>query len=229
MSQPTPLQETALDHLRVIRTLMDRANIYRAVSASAALVGGLLSLALAVYGFRNNDFFTNGGALAAKSAFREKEFLFSWIGVLVVTSVVNIVLLMRGAHDKGQPAVTDGLKMALRALGPPMLCGGIMGSYLIWTDLDIAFGTIIWILCYGLALQATVSFAPRSIVWLARAFLITGQALAIFYFLKGGLGMFQRKEAPASLFMGLTFGLYHIIYAVAVYCSKPRPSSQIAD
>ena len=36
----------AEEHLRVIRTLMERATIYRAISASTALIGGLIALGL---------------------------------------------------------------------------------------------------------------------------------------------------------------------------------------
>lgn len=222
MPTTTELQDTALDHLRVIRTLMERANIYRAVSAPAALIGGVLSLAVAAYGFLQNDFFTSGAAAAA-NRFRNREFLFAWLGVLAVTSVINFLLLMREARGKGQPLITDGLRMALRGIVPPMLTGGVLGGCLMWYDHDIALGALVWILCYGLALQATVGFAPRSIILLARAFLITGQLLAVYYFAQNELGMFQRKEAPASLFLGATFGLFHIVYGIAVFVSKPKP------
>ena len=37
----------AEEHLRAIRLLMERATIYRAISAPTALVGGLLSVGLA--------------------------------------------------------------------------------------------------------------------------------------------------------------------------------------
>lgn len=208
---PTPsLQATALDHLRVIRTLMERANIYRAVSAPAALIGGALSLGVAIFGLKQNN------------SLSTHEFLFAWLGVLVITSIINLILLMLEAGSKGQPFITDGLRMALRAIVPPMLTGGVLGGCLIWFGHDIALAAIVWILCYGLALQATVSFAPRSIILLARAFLITGQALAIYYLAQNKLAIFQRKEEAASIFLGLTFGLFHIVYAIAVFVSKPK-------
>jgi hypothetical protein len=221
MPTPPTLQDTALDHLRVIRTLMERASLYRAVSAPAALIGGVLSLGVAIYGFVENDFFSSG-ALAAEGRFRSHEFLFAWLGVLVVTSVINFLLLMREARGKDQPFITDGLRMALRAIVPPMLTGGVLGICLIWFDEQLEVAALVWIVCYGLALQATVSFAPRSIIRLARAFLVAGQALTIFYFARGGLGMFQRHEAPASLFLGATFGVFHIVYGIAVFASKPK-------
>jgi len=214
------LQDTALDHLRVIRTLMERASIYRAVSAPAALIGGLLSLGVAIFGFKQNIFTKD--MTTVSNTFRSHEFLFAWLGVLVITSIINLFLLMREAGGKGQPFITDGLRMALRAIVPPLLTGGVLGVCLIWFDEQLELAALVWILCYGLAMQATVSFAPRSIIWLARIFLIAGQALTISYYALGGLGMFQRHEAPASLFLGLTFGLFHIVYGIAVFLSKPK-------
>jgi hypothetical protein len=213
-------QSTALEHLRIIRTLMERAHIYRAVSAPAALIGGALSLAVAAIGFKLNMFTRDGET--ASNAFRSREFLFAWLGVLMVSGVANLLLLMRESGNKGQPALTDGLRMALRAIVPPLLTGGVLGVCLIWFNEDVELAALVWILCYGLALQATVSFAPRGIIRLARAFLIAGQVLAIAWFWNGGLGMFQRDEAPASLFMGATFGLFHLLYGIAVYASRAK-------
>lgn len=212
-------ENTALEHLRIIRTLMERAQIYRAVSAPAALFGGMLALVVAVIGVKLNVFPRDAETIS--NAFRSREFLFTWLGVLVVTGLANLLLLMREAGGKGQPFITDGLRMALRAISPPLITGGVLGICLIWFDEQLEFAALVWILCYGLALQATVSFAPRGIIRLARAFLIAGQLLTVFWFANGGLGMFQRPEAPASLFMGLTFGLFHIIYGIAVFLSKP--------
>lgn len=219
MAESTSLQGTALEHLRIIRTLMERANIYRSVSAPAALIGGVLALVVAWVGFSNNFSTRDGGTIG--STFRSREFLFAWLGVLAVSGVANLVLLMREAGGKGQPAVTDGLRMALRAIVPPMLTGGVLGVCLIWFNGDVELAALVWILCYGLALQGTVSFAPRGIIRLARAFLIAGQALTVVWFWNGGLGMFPRDEAPASLFMGATFGLFHVVYGIAVYLSRP--------
>ncbi len=223
MASPDSTRETALEHLRIIRTLMERAHIYRAVSAPAALLGGILSLTVAIIGVRHNVFTTD--MTEVSNAFRSREFLFAWLGVLAVTSITNLLLLVRENHGRGQPFITDSLRMGLRAIVPPMLTGGILGICLIWFNEDLELAAIVWILTYGLALQSTVSFAPKSITWLARAFLIGGQALTIFWFVNGGLGMFQRQEAPASIFMGVTFGLFHIVYAIGVFLSRPKAAA----
>ena len=71
-----------------------------------------------------------------------------------------------------------------------------------------------WIAFYGLALLSTGLFAPRSLVCLGWAFLLTALALPA---LRNAVG-----DLPANLpnlAMGITFGLYHLIYAV---CAWPR-------
>ena len=220
MADTSSPQGTALEHLRIIRTLMERAHIYRAVSAPAALIGGVFALAVAIVGVKLNVFPRGGETIS--NAFRTREFLFAWLGVLAVSGVANLLLLMRESGSKGQPAMTDGLRMALRAIVPPLLTGGVLGVCLIWFDDNVELAALVWILCYGLALQATVSFAPPGIIRLARAFLIAGQVLTVLWFWNGGLGMFQRDEAPASLFMGATFGVFHIVYGIAVFMSKSK-------
>ena len=218
MADAPPSQETALEHLRVIRTLMERAHIYRAVSAPAALTGGVLALGLSAYGVYQN-------AVLFSQAFRWQQFLIAWLVLLLVCTVLNLVLLMRESKGRGLPFVTDGLRTALRCVTPPLLTGGLMGIGLIVYENQITLAALLWILCYGLALLATASFAPRSILWLGRAFLWSGLALSLFWFVGGGLGMIQRAEAAASLLLGLTFGLFHIIYAIAVFFRKPTPAA----
>jgi hypothetical protein len=200
--------DTALEHLRIIRTLMERASIYRAVSATAAMCGGVLGLGVAAWG------------LMMPSS--PQVFLAAWIGVLCLSGVANLFLLMRESQDKGQPFITDGLRMALRAVVPPLLTGGVVGVCLIVFRQQMELAALIWILCYGLALQGTVSFAPRSIIHLARAFLVTGQVLTILWLWKGWPDMISPPVAVASLYMGGTFGLFHIVYGVAVFLSQPR-------
>lgn len=208
MLQPNSLHDTALDHLRVIRTLMERASLYRAISAPAALIGGILSLVASIAGF------------CSAPAWDNLPFLAIWTGVLFLTTVVNVRLLMKEAGEKGQPRVTDGLLMALRAIVPPMLTGGVLGVCLI-LDGQRTIGVLVWILCYGLALQATVGFAPKSIIRLARAFLIAGQLTAVAYFASRSFKTCPDDWLLASALLGITFGGFHLAYGAAVFFSKP--------
>ena len=207
-------QQTALEHLRVIRSLLEKSQVYRAISAPAALCGGLLAL-LASF------------AAIKFTCMSAHKFLFVWLAILGITSALNFFLLYREASSRSQPFFSEGMRMALRAFLPPMLVGGVLGVSLIWFNDDVTLASLVWILCYGLALLSTSHFSPRSLVRLGWAFLIVGTALTIWYFTQGDSGMAQSSAKPASIFLGLTFGLLHIAYAVAVFVRKP--ATQITD
>jgi hypothetical protein len=64
------------------------------------------------------------------------------------------------------------------------------------------------------------SFSPRSLVRLGWTFVAAGLMLFWFWAAKGELHLANASTGPAFMAMGLTFGLLHIIYAVAVFISK---------
>ena len=85
--------DSASSQLRVIRSLMERATIYRSLSAPTALVGGLLSLggfAMAYYAKHHRD-----------HPLTPVEFLIVWLVILALTSLANVIFLSRGAAARG--------------------------------------------------------------------------------------------------------------------------------
>ena len=71
-----------------------------------------------------------------------------------------------------------------------------------------------WVVFYGLALLATGLFAPRSLAILGWAFLLTGLSVPAITNQVEDLS----TDLPV-ITMGVTFGLYHLIYAAG---SWPR-------
>lgn len=214
-------QHDALEHLRVIRSLMEKAHIYRAISAPAAFVGGLLAVGCAA--IPAYEMWSSQGL----PTFTKDTFLWQWLGILVVTGTLNVFLLAREAARRGQPLVSDGMRMALRAILPPLLVGGVLGIGLIQYLQNHVMAVLLWVLCYGMALLATASFSPRSLVRLGWVFVVLGLALFIFWAPNSDARMLPRDDGPASLIMGLTFGLCHIGYAVAVFLSR-KPEAESA-
>ncbi len=204
----------ALENLRIIRSLMEKAHIYRAVSAPAALTGGLLALAAAAWPVQH--------ALANKgeTVMCEPCFLATWLVILGIASALNVFLLAKEAASRSQPFVSEGMRMALRAFAPPMLVGGCVGIGLIVFLHNLTLAALIWVLCYGLALLSTSGFSPRSLVRLGWAFVIAGLVLFLVWAANSDVRLLSSDEAPASLVMGLTFGLLHVIYALAVFLTK---------
>ncbi len=208
---------SALENLQIIRSLMEKAHIYRAVSAPAALVGGILGILAAAWPVQY--------ALAhyGDAAISDTVYLSLWLGILGVTSVLNLILLAREAAHRQQPLVSPGMRMALKALAPPMLVGGCVGLGLIFFLHNLTLAAIIWILCYGLALLATSSFSPRSLIRLGWAFVVAGLVLFFVWAVNGEVRNLASDLGPASLAMGLTFGLLHVLYALAVFYGRQPP------
>jgi hypothetical protein len=205
----------AEEHLRVIRGLMERATKYRAISAPTALVGGTLSILLST----SLLFAPASKNVADTGDFR--AFIVAWLVVLVITLLANTFLIWRKSHREGTGLLSNGLKLALYSALPAVSAAALVTA-LLWSvqggkDLSLLVATI-WILFYGIALLATSTFAPHSIVVLGWAFLVSGFAALLIAF-----DVWRPiANRPAALLMSLTFGLYHIIYATLTWPRKTR-------
>ncbi len=198
--------DSASKQLRVIRSLMERATVYRSISAPTALVGGLLSL---------------GGFATAYYAKHHRqhplsptEFLIVWLVILVLTGLSNAFFLWRGAALRGDSFISSGMKCAFTSLAPAFFSAGLL-TCLIHRPIELA---LLWISFYGIGLLATQHFAPRSIVWLGLTFWLTGCGLLVTW---KHFFMPNPHVEPSALvvsgIMAATFGGFHLAYAAAVW------------
>ena len=228
-----PTRSEAEEHLRVIRSLMEKATIYRAISAEAAAVGGFLAI---VGSFAMGNWF----ALFAESAepvFTKPNhwiFFATWSVVLLLAAAANLFALHRAALRREEPFISPGMKLACRSLLPSFFVAGAVTVQLL-TDYWFVFAVPIWITCYGLALLSTRHFAPTSLLRLGWAFIVTGP-LSFFHLFGSTWGaIYQPSNGSNSLafaewqylfqaqfLMASTFGLFHLIYAAFTW---PRKSS----
>jgi hypothetical protein len=191
--------------LRVIRSLMERATIYRSLSAPTALVGGLLSFAgfgVAYWADR-----VNGVPLSGSG------FLAVWLTILALTGLTNAVVLWREARRRGTPFFSSGMKCAFKSLLPPFICAAVLTI----PGGEPVVQAILWVIFYGLGLLAMQHFAPRSLVVLGWTFLLAGLGLFIYWITLRFSGVGGSNTLQASLLMAATFGLFHILYALAIW------------
>jgi len=207
-------QERAEEHLRTIRRLMERATIYRAISAPTALIGGLLSLAAAGIWL----------AVTSRDSRPPFNFIILWLLVFLLTAMTNAVFITVGARRRGDPVLSASMKAALAALAPPFLVATVVtGLALPAMDApdNVATIAVSWAIFYGLGLLAMSHFAPRSLVILGWAFLVAGLGS----FVAVAASAYFSKELYAgypALFMAATFGLFHLIYAACAWPRKGR-------
>lgn len=212
------IRAEAEENLRVIRSLMEKATVYRAISSPAALVGGICALMAAIAGRWLER------PWLAESPFPAFGFLAPWLGVLLVATVTNLLLLAQGAHCRGEAFFSPGMRLALRAMLPALLGGGVVT--LLTFALGAALVASLWVLFYGIGLLAASHFAPKSICWLGRAFFATGVVL-----IGGGFVVVSGWESgsdwlAAQDIMGATFGFFHIIYAACTWPQRAGRGSQ---
>jgi hypothetical protein len=209
----------AEEDLRVIRTLMERATIYRAISAPTALIGGALSILAAIFVqlcSRPNNFLGH--------ALNSREFVFLWIGVLILTLIANAFFVWREARSNGRPFISAGMKLAIGAIAPNLIVPALFTSWFLKigflgaVELELI---VVWVVFYGLALLSTALFAPRSLVILGWAVLLTGVSVPV-----AANAVERLSDNAPNFVMGLTFGLYHLIYAGFTWPRKSKAARE---
>ena len=189
-----------------LRSLVERATIYRALSIPTALVGGLLSLggfATAYYAKHHRH-----------SNLTPRQFLVVWLVVLVLTGLTSLLFLARGAAQRNERLFSPGMKCALLSVAPSFLLAGLL-TVLIHKPIQLC---IIWMVLYGLGLLATQHFAPRSLIVLGVIFLGGGSVLMVAWkhlFLSAG--QLEPSTLVVSGIMAGAFGGVHLAYAAVVW------------
>ncbi len=203
----TTADREAADHLKTIRALMERATVYRAISAPTALVGGVVTLGVALALWQGDS-----GVRPSPEGF-----VGIWIAALLAVSGFNFWLLFRSAQKRGDAFASAGMRMALRSVAPPLAAGFFLSTLAAVTRSssypDIA---AYWILFYGLALLGMGSFAPRSLLVLGAAFM----GLGLLAFLPEVRVLGTRPFQTALIYMALSFGGLHLLYAAYVFASQ---------
>lgn len=201
-------REEAAEQLRVIRTMMERATIFRALSGETAMIGGAVALAAA--------WASEGGHGWGWAGW--------WLGGLALVICFNVfqILRMRTVHHR--PFWSSGLRLALRGALPSLLAGGFIGLLFIRGGIENSDrpAACIWIVHYGLALLAIREFAPKSMVWLGWVFVVFGVASIATL-----TGVVQippdwAMHVNGSRLMAIAFGGFHLVYGGLIVTTGER-------
>jgi hypothetical protein len=204
----------AADHLQVIRTLMERAALYRRALAPIMIFNGVVGLAAAALGW----------GLRISSP---QGFILYWAGVGVVTLAGSFLLVRRQALKEAEPFWSPPTRRVSQALLPPLLAGLMIGALVfmrVGSAPDVSGGLtrvlwlpLIWIVLYGCAFHAAGFFMRRGMRIFGWAFIIGGCGV-----FAAGLPNWARPLDYAHGIMGLFFGGLHLAYGVYLYFTEPR-------
>jgi cytochrome bd-type quinol oxidase subunit 2 len=206
-------RSAAEENLRVIRELMERATIYRAVSAPAALFCGISALLVSGLALIPGPF----------QALFQHNFALVWVVVCLLSVTANIFFLVRATERRQERFASYRLRTALLAIAPAFIVAIAMTFYLTRAAGTELFIAVCWMALYGLALLSTTTFAPRSIVILGWAFILTSVLILCVMtpvlVLAGSDRPNLALEQVGYYAMAGSFGLYHTIYGVIVMFS----------
>jgi hypothetical protein len=201
-------REEAVEQLRIIRAVMERATVFRALSGETALIGGAAALAAAWLSEGRQ-----GWAWA-----------FWWLLGLVIVLAFNVfqIFRMKVAHQR--PFWSPGLRVAIRGALPSLIAGGFLGLLFVRSGSEQTdrAAACLWILHYGLALLAIREFTPKSMVWLGWSFVIFGVGslagvTAVVDLIAGWV-----EHTNGSRLMAFAFGGFHLIYGALIVTTGTR-------
>jgi hypothetical protein len=201
----------ASEHLQTIRTLMERATLYRRALAPVMIVSGSIGTA---------------SAIAARFLALESNRAFSlfWLAVSLVAITGALVLVRRQAIQDAEPFWSLPTKRVTQALLPAFLVGFAAGAYHVFqqqpaTAWLLALG---WVIVYGCALHAAGFFMQNRMRLFGWILVLGGCALL---FASTHWPALRTSEAAHNL-MGAFFGLLHLVCGVYLYFTEKGKTTE---
>jgi hypothetical protein len=212
MQSNTMESHRAEEHLQVIRTLMERAAVYRrALAPTAFLLGGLGAVGAAA-----------GVALGVDKPW---QFALYWLVVCAVAQAVGLLQIRRQAMRDGEAFWSPPLRQVTRAMVPTQLVGLVAAAAVFVNGgenprLHLALPAV-WMVLYGFALHAAGFFMPRGVRWLGWVFLTCGSLMAASFAAIPSSPIWQTTAASHGA-MGLAFGGLHLALGAYLSATEKR-------
>jgi hypothetical protein len=200
----------AAHQLEVIRTLMERAAIYRRALAPTALALGGLGIAASAAGY----------ALQIQGP---RAFGLYWMAVALLGLAGAFVLMRRQALRDAEPFWSPPARRVVLAVLPPLFVGlvaGVVAVYPSWRDeLHMWWLPGVWTVLYGCALHSASFFMPRGLRRFGLIFIGLGCALLVLVNHRSyAAGM--PNLVHAHWVMGASFGVLHLIYGIYLVLTR---------
>ena len=188
------------ENLNTIRTLMERANVYRRALAPVAIAVGVLGIAAAGL--------DEGMGWPGKN-----NFAGYWLGVGVVTVLAALLLVRRQALQADEEFWSLPTRRVAQVMAPLLLAGLGLGVLEILNTggRDNIRLIALWMVLYGGALHAAGFFMQRWLKLVGWIFVISGSICLCLHTLDEVRWL---DEAHAHWVMGWAFGVNHLAYGL---------------
>jgi len=190
----------AEENLNTIRTLMERASVYRRALAPVAIAVGVLGMAAA-------------GLAEGMGLTGQNNFAGYWLGVGVVTVLAALLLVRRQALQADEEFWSPPTRRVAQVMAPLLLAGLGFGVLEILNtgDRDSIRLIALWMVLYGGALHAAGFFMQRGLKLVGWVFVISG-SICLYLHTMGDVKWLG--EANSNWVMGWAFGANHLAYGL---------------
>jgi hypothetical protein len=187
-SVPVALDDRARDNIRFIRETMERAGSFTAVPGWGGVALGITAL---------------GAATIASRMSRPREWLFIWLGELVVAIAIAGWTTLSKTRRSGMSLLTGPARRFAYSFAPPIFAGALLTAVMIRLGFTGAIPGM-WLLLYGTAVVTAGAFSIRVVPLMGLCFVVLG-AVALFCPLEWG-----------NAFLAAGFGGLHIIFGAVI-------------
>jgi hypothetical protein len=187
----------AEENLSLIRTLMERASIYRRALAPIMLTVGVIGTTASV-----------AGMLGQLDAFL--PFVFCWVVAAAVAGLAGFLLARRAALREGEAFWSPPTRRIALAMLPAW-AAGIMATC-VETDPTRLAGW--WLVIYAVGLHGAGFFMPSGV-----------RRLSWLFLLAGGVALGWKCSCSPHAVMGLGFGGLHLLYGIYLYATRAKQTS----
>lgn len=189
-----------VQNINYIKNVISSSTEYTNLSGKASILSGIA----AIIGYFATYYIAGQNIFAQQIGYFH-PFVVVWFLVFLLAITLNIIFIKHKAKSTGQPAWSRLAKMIFDAIFPAIVVGALLTFYCINNN-SPQWIPIIWMGMYGLGVWCASLFSVKAVRFLGASFIIT--AMLCLFFL----------QQYAMLMLAVSFGGYHIVYGVWLYC-----------
>jgi len=185
-TDPPEISARAMDNLRYIRGMMERAGTFTAVSGWGQVIIGFTAIFAALVAAR----FSLPLARVA-----------TWVAEAGIAAGIAVASMAVKAHTANMPLLSGPMRKLVLSFSPAMIVGTVLTAFLVKHG-QVAMLPGIWMLLYGAAVVSAGTYSVRSVPVMGSGFMVLG-AIALI-----------APEGWTTPLMIAAFGGLHIVFGV---------------
>ena len=157
-TDPPEIQARAMDNLRYIRGMMERAGTFTAVSGWGQVIIGVTAIFAALLASRESQPLTR---------------IATWVAEAGIAAGIAVASMAIKAHAANMPLLSGPMRKLVLSFSPAMIVGTVLTAFLVKQG---QFGMLpgIWMLLYGAAVVSAGTYSVRSVPVMGSGFMALG-------------------------------------------------------